>query len=211
VDLNYIMVRSSDPTPLPVTPRLSLFLFKNYPKLEKYISLFPPEARHTEGAAAPVHLATTGSSATDEKREKLRERVRGKMRAGEMSGEPETLEHKPSERLIETTGHRESSVNKNERIAEGREMGRARQHVEALDDFFEEDGASDEGLQVEASEHANTRSAELGAKRRSDQSATQSDPNPAEKHPIKGNHKRRKEKVATSAIVQDSFFRDESE
>ncbi|KAH9976304.1 hypothetical protein BGW80DRAFT_1123607, partial [Lactifluus volemus] len=69
--------------------RVDLNYVMNYPKLEKYISLFPPEARYTEGAAVPVHSATTSSSATDEKRDKLREQVRRKMRAGEMSGEPE--------------------------------------------------------------------------------------------------------------------------
>ncbi|KAH9067519.1 hypothetical protein EDB87DRAFT_1552906 [Lactarius vividus] len=80
VDLNYVLVR----------------LFKhlcNYPRLEKYISLFPPDVRQTEGAAAPVH-SVGGSSATDDKREALREWVRGQMRAGEMASEPETVERK---------------------------------------------------------------------------------------------------------------------
>jgi hypothetical protein len=73
--------------------RVDLNYVLNYPRLEKYISLFPPDARHTEGAATPVH-STGSSSATDEKRETLREWVRVQMRAGELAHQPETVEHK---------------------------------------------------------------------------------------------------------------------
>ncbi|KAH8980757.1 hypothetical protein EDB86DRAFT_511463 [Lactarius hatsudake] len=75
--------------------RVDLNYVLNYPRLEKYISLFPPDVRQTEGAAAPVH-SVGSSSATDDKREALREWVRGQMRAGEMASEPETLERKQS-------------------------------------------------------------------------------------------------------------------
>jgi hypothetical protein len=159
----------------------------------------------------PVHLTAASSSATDEKREKLLEWVRGKMHAGEISGEPETLEHRQSI-SIETTGHWESSVEKNERRARGKEKGKARQNMEASDDFFEgEDGTGDKDL--EAGEQANTRSAEVQAKQRQDKSATRSDkqPKPAEKRLKKAKPKKRREEAATPAIIQDSFFDDESD
>ncbi|KAI0253761.1 hypothetical protein BJV78DRAFT_1300072 [Lactifluus subvellereus] len=190
--------------------RVDLNYVLNYPKLEKYISLFPPEVRHTEGAAATLHSAPD-SSATDMKRENFREWVRGKMRAGEMSGEPETLEHGQSIPMG-TTGHWESSVDKNDKSAGGKEKGRARQNIEALDDFFEgEDGTGDKGL--EASEQGSTRSAEVRAERRLDHSATSSDKRSklAEKYSMKTKRKKHREDAATPVITQDSFFGDESE
>ena len=206
MDLNYVLVRSSDPTML----TLLIFFLQNYPKLEKYISLFPPEVRHTEGAAAPLHSAPD-SSATDTKRENLREWVRGKMRGGEMSGEPETLEHRQSIPMG-TTGHWDSSVDKNDKNPRGKEEGSARQNMEALDDFFEgEDGIDDKDL--EASEQSNKRSTEVRAKRRLEHSVTRSDNHSkvAEKHSTKTKHKKHRRDAATLAIAQDSFFGDESE
>ncbi|TFY56589.1 hypothetical protein EVG20_g8874 [Dentipellis fragilis] len=72
--------------------RVDLNYVTNYPKTEKYISLFPPEVRHGSGAE-PVHAAPSAEkSATDAKREELRDWIRKRMQAGELSAEPETLE-----------------------------------------------------------------------------------------------------------------------
>jgi hypothetical protein len=160
----------------------------------------------------PVHSAAADSSATDKKREYLRQWVREKMRASEMSGEPEVLEHGQTV-PIETTGPWESSFDKNERSAsaEGKEKGSVMQNSEASDGLLEgEDGPGDKDL--EASGQANTRSAQVRAKRRPDKSATRSDKHlKLEKHPKNAKHEKRREAVATPAIMQDSFFGDESE
>ncbi|KAI0343605.1 hypothetical protein BDW22DRAFT_1476361 [Trametopsis cervina] len=75
VDLNYILV-------------------SHYPKLKKYISLFPPELRqHTEdgsdaekGKEKEYEVET---AATDEQREEIRKDIRSRMEQGELSAEPE--------------------------------------------------------------------------------------------------------------------------
>ncbi|KAA1476950.1 hypothetical protein DENSPDRAFT_758160, partial [Dentipellis sp. KUC8613] len=72
--------------------RVDLNYVTNYPKTEKYISLFPPEVRQGS-SAEPVHAAPSADkSATDAKREELRDWIRKRMQAGELSAEPETLE-----------------------------------------------------------------------------------------------------------------------
>jgi hypothetical protein len=84
------------------------------------------------------------SSSTDEKRETLRELVRGQMRAGEMANEPETLERKrrpaqqgPAEPWQSTIGKKTKNV---------RTKGKAMQDV--LDDFFEgDDSDANEGTE----------------------------------------------------------------
>jgi len=128
VDLNYVLVR--------LTCRILTIVFsalpQNYPSMEKYISLFPPVAPQTEGAATPIHSVGT-SNATDEKREALREWVRVQMRAGEMADEPETLERKqrpaqqgPAEPWQSVIGKKTQTKGK----------GKAKQDLEVLDDFF---------------------------------------------------------------------------
>lgn len=159
---------------------------QNYPRLEKYISLFPPDARQTEGAAAPLH-SVGSSSATDNKRETLREWVRGQMRAGEMAGEPETLERKqhaqrsPAESWQTATGRK----TKNTRM-EGKGKGKTMHELEVLDDFFEgEDGGAKGGTEDKDSETA-------------------------EKHSKKAKPKKHRGQATTpSPIVQDRFFGDD--
>lgn len=119
---------------------------QNYPRLEKYISLFPPDARQTEGAAAPIHPPSS-SSATDDKREALRQWVRGQMRAGEMVGEPETLErnHLSKQSLTEPW---KSAIGEKTRTVGTKGKGKGRQDLEVLDDFFEgKDSGGNEGTE----------------------------------------------------------------
>ena len=127
------------------------------------------------------------------------------MRTSEMSGEPEILEHGQTA-PIEMAGAWGRS-------AGGKEKGSVMQSMEALDDLFEgEDGPGDKGL--EAAGQANTGSAQVRARRRPDKSATRSDSDKdlePEKHSKKAKHEKRREQVATPAIMQDSFFGDESE
>jgi hypothetical protein len=204
VDLNYVMVRFSNAI-------LSAFfvstLFQNYPKLEKYISLYPPEVRSGEDAT-PVH-SDTGPSVTNEKREKLREWVRGMMRAGEMSNEPETLEYKQA--VQKGMAQRwEVSINKNKKAigAEEEEL-KARHDMDAPDDFFEEDDTGNENS--EAEEPANTRFSESPSKRRPDKAENHPDKHSkqAEKD-LKKARRKKDRKVISPAIIQDSFFGDES-
>ncbi|KAH9042893.1 hypothetical protein EDB83DRAFT_2407903 [Lactarius deliciosus] len=181
--------------------RVDLNYVLNYPRLEKYISLFPPDVRQTEGAAAPVH-SVGSSSATDDKREALRQWIRGQMRAGEMASEPETLERKQPAQQSPTELWQS-------------ERGKARQDLEVLDDFFEGEGDSgaNEGTGEEVEERGNVSvPAEVPANRRRDDPTTRLDEysETPEKHPKKAKHKRHRGQVTTATpIVQDGFFGDD--
>ena len=64
-------------------------LFRSYPKLEKYISLFPPSKEETERNPDLSEASQTPQSETDERRENLLRIIKQKMVTGELSGEPE--------------------------------------------------------------------------------------------------------------------------
>lgn len=175
--------------------------------MEKYISLYPPEVRSREDGATPMH-SDASSSATDEKREKLREWVRGMMRAEELSNEPETLEYKQA--LQKGVAQRwEVTIDKNKRVGVEEEDLKTRQDMDAPDDFFEHDTGNEDS---EAGELANTCFSELPAKRRRDKAENYPDKlsKPAEKDQKKARRKKHR-KVASPAIIQDGFFGDESE
>lgn len=171
VDLNYVVVRFS------IVVQLAFFTCascQNYPKLEKYVSLYPPKVRSGEGGAAPVHSGAS-SSVTDEKREKLREWVRERMHAGEMSSEPETLEHRQSVQKS-VTQQWVGSIDESKRSVAVDEDVIARHDADVPDDFFE-DGTEDDDSEVEAvEESSNARFSKVPAKRRLDM---------AENHPDK--------------------------
>jgi hypothetical protein len=175
--------------------------------LEKYISLYPPELRSGECGTAPVHSGTS-SSVTDEKREKFQEWVRERMRAGEMSSEPETLEHRQSVQKS-MTQQWVGSIDKSKRSAAVDEEVMARQDVDAPDDFFEDDTENEDS---EVGESPNTRFSELPTKRRPDKAANHPEKhsNPTEKDRKKAIHKKHR-KYSSQATIQDSFFGDESE
>ena len=148
------------------------------------------------------------SSVTDEKREKLREWVRGMMRAEELSNEPETLEYKQA--VQKGVAQRwEVSIDKNKRVGVEEEDLKTRQGMDASDDFFEDDTGNEDS---ETGELANTRFSELPAKRRRDKAENYPDKlsKPAEKDQKKARRKKYR-KVASPAIIQDGFFGDESE
>jgi hypothetical protein len=175
--------------------------------LEKYISLYPPEVRNREGGAAPVHSAAS-SSVSDEKREKLREWVRERMRTGEMSSEPETLEPRES---VETSIAQqwEGSIDKGKRgVRVGEEM-MARLDVDAPDDFFEDDTGNGDS---ETGEPANTRISEIPMKPRPEKAENHPDRHskPAGKDRKKAKHKKYR-KAASQTVLQDGFLGEESE
>ena len=184
---------------------------QNYPKLEKYISLFPPEVRTTEGVAIPVHSAES-SSVTDEKREKLREWVRTQMRVGEMSNEPETLEHGQSSSRQSNAGRWEGSIDKDRRGTGKGEWTKTKQDLEVQDEFFEGGDVGNEDS-LDAGEPAYTRAEESPAKRRPDEAAGHPDkhPKPIEKHGKIEKRKKHRKEAASPPPIQDSFFDDESE
>jgi hypothetical protein len=148
------------------------------------------------------------SSVTDEKRETLRECVRGMMRGGEMSSEPETLDHRQA--VPKGMAQQwEDSIDKTRGIGVEEEELTARHELhdmDAPDDFFEDNTGNEDS---EAYEPANTRS-ELPAKRRPDKAGNRSD-RPTEKDPKKVKHKKKHRTVAPPATIHDSFFGDESE
>ncbi|KAF8260573.1 hypothetical protein EI94DRAFT_1689645 [Lactarius quietus] len=192
--------------------RVDLNYVLNYPRLEKYISLFPPDARQVEGATTPVHSAGS-SSATDEKRETLREWVRGQMRAGEMAVEPERLEHK--QRAQQSTAEPwQSTIGEKTKT---KAKAKARQDLEALDDFFEgEDSDANEATETEETEErVNVLSVpvEVPAKRRRDKFTTRLEKGsePSEKRSKKAKHKKCRGQATTpTPIVQDRFFGDDN-
>ncbi|KAF7983031.1 hypothetical protein HWV62_24680 [Athelia sp. TMB] len=67
--------------------RVDLNYILHYPKANKYISLFPPEARQ-ESSAAPS-ASTSDAGKTEAKREEIRTWIRQRMQAGELDTEPE--------------------------------------------------------------------------------------------------------------------------
>lgn len=156
--------------------------------MEKYISLYPPEVRSGECGAAPVHSGAS-SSVSDEKREKLREWVRERMRAGEMSSEPETLEYRQSVQKG-MTQQRVNSIDKSKRSVAVDEEPITRQGVDTLDDFFEEGGTEKEDSEV--GEPPNTSFSKIPTKRRPDKAANYPDKhsNSTEKDPTKAKHKK---------------------
>lgn len=184
--------------------RVDLNYVMNYPKLEKYISLYPPEVRSGECGAAPVHSGAS-SSVTNEKREKLREWVRERMRAGEMSSEPETLEHRQSVQKS-MTQQWVSSIDKGKRSVAVDEEVMARQDVDAPDDFFDT-----ENEDSEVGESPITHSSEIPTKRRPDKAANRPDKhsNPTEKDRKKAKHKKHRN-ISLQATIQRSFSGDES-
>jgi hypothetical protein len=176
--------------------------------LEKYISLYPPEVRSGECGAVPVHSGAN-ARVTDEKREKLREWVRERMHTGEMSSEPETLEHRQSVQKS-MTQQWVGSIDKGKRSVAVDEEVMATQDVDATDDFFEEDDTENEVSEV--GESPITRSSEIPTKRRPDNAANHPDKhsNPTEKDRKKAKHKKHRN-ISSQATLQNSFFGDESE
>ncbi|KAI0264134.1 hypothetical protein BC834DRAFT_826678 [Gloeopeniophorella convolvens] len=179
--------------------RVDLNYVMNYPKTEKYISLFPPEARQTEGAGAPVHTAAS-SSVTDDKREKLREWVREQMRVGEMTGEPEMLEHKGS--------LQKSAVRQWDRPAgaEATKKSKILSTPVLQDDFFEDGNGDDE----DAEEPDEPDVAGLPTKRKRDKAETKSSKHSAKREE---KSKRRKHKDAAESVTatKDAFFQDDND
>lgn len=85
----------------------SKHFLQHYPKLQKYISLFPPENR--EGAKDDKdegEEADPQSSQTDMRRDKIRQDIRERMATGELSAEPELGERpdRTSKRAIQVSG-----------------------------------------------------------------------------------------------------------
>ena len=153
------------------------------------------------------------SSATDEKRETLREWVRGQMRAGEMANEPERLERKrrpaqqgPAEPWQSATSKKTKNV---------RTKGKAKQEV--LDDFFEgDDSDANECTEPEdeAEERDNVLSepTEMPTKRRQDKSTAQlhKGSETVEKRSRKTKHKKHRGlPTLPTPIVQDRFSGDD--
>ncbi len=164
--------------------------------------------RNREGGATPVHSAVS-SSVTDEKREKLRQWVRERMRTGEMSSEPETLEHRES---VQTSMAQqwEGSIDEGKRGIRVEEEMTARLDMDAPDDFFEEDDTGNEDS--ETGEPASTPFSEVPMKPRPEKAGNHPDRHskPAGKDRKKAKHEKYR-KAASQTVIQDSFFGEESE
>jgi len=80
VDLNYILVRGRQ---LCSGETRTLTLSQHYPKLRKYVALFPPK----EGGESTG--GNSGPTETDASREEVRALIRERMEKGEISRAPE--------------------------------------------------------------------------------------------------------------------------
>ncbi|KIY69795.1 hypothetical protein CYLTODRAFT_348802 [Cylindrobasidium torrendii FP15055 ss-10] len=111
--------------------RVDLNYILNYPRLKKYISLFPPET--SEPKPQP------SSSATDTQRDEMRAQIRKRMQDGELTMEPEKeMSERPIQQRAKPSMKKTSDVS----VA-------AQDHVEE-DTFFgddddEEDGSDGDG------------------------------------------------------------------
>ena len=164
--------------------------------------------RGGEGSATPIHSEAV-SNVTDEKRERIREWVRGKMRVGEMSGEPETLEHRTSVQKNRAEQWKSSIDKDKRRWGAALEKVKEIQEEHVQDDFFEEDDADSETGDLDA-EPALTQSVELPPQRPPNKVANESH----QRAKSAQNHQKilKRPRVAASlAPVQDSFFDDEGE
>ncbi|EPQ55407.1 hypothetical protein GLOTRDRAFT_116299 [Gloeophyllum trabeum ATCC 11539] len=113
--------------------RVDLNYILHYPRLEKYISLFPPEVRLGE---VPPPEQAKEKAKTDKRRAELRARIRREMEAGELGGEPE----------LEKGGRARSDHERSR--GEGRKGGEKRGRAEKKgmeDDFFAGDEETDGG------------------------------------------------------------------
>jgi hypothetical protein len=128
------------------------------------------------------------------------------MRGGEMSSEPETLDHRQA--VQKGLAHQwEGPIDS---VEEQQLTARHESHdVDAPDDFFEDD-TGNEGSEV--NEPANMRFSELPAKQRPERAENRPDKHSkrAGKDSKKSKHMKSR-KVASPATIQDSFFGDESE
>ncbi|CCA71527.1 related to rRNA-processing protein EFG1-Coprinopsis cinerea [Serendipita indica DSM 11827] len=114
--------------------RVDLNYILHYPKLEKYISLFPPEVRgearnQDEDSEAETHA---GSEETTQKRAEIRNTIRTAMIAGELEAEPE--KHL-AERQTSTSLHQEKQ--KLEKISASEHSKKAVTSGVEEDAFFE--------------------------------------------------------------------------
>ena len=132
-----------------------------------------------------------------------------------MASEPETLERKQRAQQSPTEPWR-SATGKRTKDARTKGKGKARQDLEALDDFFEgeDSGANEDNETNEKDERDDALSvpAEVPANRRRDKSTTRlkRDFEPVEKHSKKAKRKKhRGQATAPTPIVQDGFFNED--
>lgn len=113
---------------------------QHYPKLEKYIALFPA---HADGDEPPAN------DETNAKREQMREDISTRMKSGELHGEPElqtfeekSAQSKPSQ--LRPSERKEGGGKKSKKGAshEADAAGGAAEDSVGGDDFFEVDGDS---------------------------------------------------------------------
>ncbi|THG99237.1 hypothetical protein EW026_g3063 [Hermanssonia centrifuga] len=124
--------------------RVDLNYIMHYPKLKKYISLFPPEVRRQQpeeeddGSSEKESRKQTVEE-TDAQREEIRKMVRGRMESGELSLEPE-LEDQSARAAKRAT---DDSIGRSSEAAAGTK-GKKGTVVAEKDEFFGEDSGEDE-------------------------------------------------------------------
>ncbi|OCH92058.1 hypothetical protein OBBRIDRAFT_886566 [Obba rivulosa] len=130
--------------------RVDLNYITHYPKAKKYISLFPPEARHPEQRTQKDKQKQAEKDATrsetDAQRDALRAWIRECMSRGEMSAEPE--HERPEARGRTLGGSEPASVGKakggNGKTDAGAPKAKRKGGDGVVDDAFFESGSADE-------------------------------------------------------------------
>ncbi|TFK50743.1 hypothetical protein OE88DRAFT_1735504 [Heliocybe sulcata] len=139
--------------------RVDLNYILHYPKLQKYISLFPPEVRH--GEAPPPELEQEKAK-TDARRAELRVLIRKQMEDGLLSREPELEKDFGSRHKNRSDHDRSNRVDGHGHASSGKKGQSARDVAPKAknvleDDFFggEDSGEEDEDESMEGLESSN--------------------------------------------------------
>ncbi|KAK7052847.1 18S rRNA maturation protein [Paramarasmius palmivorus] len=121
--------------------RLDLNYILHYPKLKKYIALFPPEVRQ---GSKPSPETSSENATTDAEREEIRRWIREEMEKGTMALEPEHAEDSgqlPKAKAGPSKWDKKS-IGQPHRHKEVKEV--EEESSSEKDDFFEDDGDDDD-------------------------------------------------------------------
>lgn len=105
---------------------------KHYPKLKKYISLFPPEVRNDRAVSAQSLAEVQKASA---EREEIRTWIREEMERGELPAEPENTVGVQDR----TRTPKWPSTSENSKVKSGKLKATSTEDPEQEDEFFGED------------------------------------------------------------------------
>ncbi|KAL1741748.1 hypothetical protein HDZ31DRAFT_44750 [Schizophyllum fasciatum] len=119
--------------------RLDLNYVLHYPKLKKYVSLYPPQKSNDADSQLPVD-----TSETDTARAVLRDAIRQQMLAGQLPAEPEVdIDSRP--RVTEKRDASKSATSRSRSTKEKTSKAQPSFQTAAEDEFFDNDSEGEDG------------------------------------------------------------------